>query len=142
MNQRVNPVRFVLALAVLALSAAGCSGGSPSSAQYTPTSTGAAQTPAGVTVSPDKNKVQIVSSCGTHIKIVVLGFQTCRFHEPGYTGSFNVTDHTNGLIGISPASGDKKTLFTVSALLVGSGYFLVEDSNGKKLRVHVKVTLV
>jgi hypothetical protein len=142
MNQRVNPVRFVLALAVLALSAAGCSGGSPSSAQYTPTSTGAAQTPAGAIASPDMNKVPIVSSCGSHIKIVVLGFQTCRFHEPGYTGSFNVTDHTNGLIGISPASGDKKTLFTVSALLVGSGYFLVEDSNGKKLRVHVKVTLV
>jgi hypothetical protein len=142
MNQRVNPVRFVFAIAVLALSAAGCSGGTPSSTQYMPTSTGAAQTPAGATVSPDKNKAQIISSCGTHIKIVVLGIQTCRFHESGYTGSFNVTDHTNGLIGISPASGDKKTVFTITALLIGSGYFLVEDGNGRKLRVHVKITLI
>jgi hypothetical protein len=142
MNPRVNPVRFVLAIAVLALSAAGCSGGSPSSAQYTPTSTGAAQAPAGVTFSPDKKKAKIISSCGTHIKIVVLGIETCRFHEAGYTGSFNLTDHTNGLIGISPSSGDKKTNFTITALLVGSGYFLVEDGNGVKLKVFVKVTLI
>jgi hypothetical protein len=143
MKQRVNPVRFLLALAVLALSAAGCQGGSPSSAQYTPTSTGAA--PAmltGGTLSPDKKKkAKIVSSCGDHIKIVVLGILECKFHESGYTSTFNITNKTNGLVGISPNSGDKDTTFTISALLVGSGYFLVEDKNGTKLKVFVKVTV-
>jgi hypothetical protein len=143
MKQRVNPVRFLLALAVLALSAAGCQGGSPSSAQFTPTSTGAAPSIlTGGTVSLDKKKkAKIVSSCGDHIKIVVLGIVECKFHESGYNSTFNITNNTNGLIGISPNSGDKDTTFTITALLVGSGYFLVEDKNGTKLKVFVKVDL-
>jgi hypothetical protein len=143
MKKQVNPVRFILALAVLALSAAGCQGGSPSSAQYTPTSTGAAPSIlTGGTVSLDKKKkAKIVSSCGDHIKIVVLGILECKFHESGYTGTFNITNNTNGLVGISPNSGDKDTTFTITALLVGSGYFLVEDKNGTKLKVFVKVTV-
>ncbi|HEY3675584.1 MAG TPA: hypothetical protein VGK84_06290 [Candidatus Tumulicola sp.] len=144
MKQRVNPVRFLLALAVLALSAAGCQGGSPSSAQYTPTMTGAAPSNlTGGTISLDKKKkAKIVSSCGDHVKIVVLGILECKFHESGYTSNFNITNDTNGLVGISPNSGDKGTTFTITALLVGSGYFLVEDKNGTKLKVFVKVTLL
>lgn len=144
MKQRVNPVRLVLALAVLALSAAGCQGGTPSSTQYMPTSTGAA--PSSVTTgtfSPDKKKkAKIISSCGQHIKIVLLGIMNCRFHESGYSGNFTVTNDANGLIGISPNSGDKGTTFTITGLLLGSGYFLVQDSNGTKLKVFVKVISV
>jgi hypothetical protein len=144
MKQRVNPVRFLLALAVLALSAAGCQGGSPSSAQYTPTSTGAAPAIRTTgTVSPDKKKkAKIISSCGDHIKIVILGIMECRFHESNYNGKFNITNDTNGLIGISPNSGDKGTTFTITGLVLGSGYFLVEDKNGTKLKVYVKVITV
>jgi hypothetical protein len=143
MKQRVNPVRFLLALAVLALSAAGCQGGSPSSAQYTPTSTGAAPSAlTGGTVSLDKKKkAKIVSSCGDHIRVVVLGIVECKFHENGYTGNFKITDETKGLVSISPTTGDKETIFTVTALVVGSGHFFVEDKNSTKLKVSVKVTL-
>jgi hypothetical protein len=143
MKQRVNPVRFLLALSVLALSVAGCQGGSPSSAQYTPTSTGAAPAAlTGGTVSLDKKKkAKIVSSCGDHIRVVVLGIVECKFHENGYTGNFNITNETKGLVAISPTTGDKETVFTITALLVGSGHFLVEDTKATKLKVFVHVTL-
>jgi hypothetical protein len=123
------------------MSAAGCQGGAPSSTQYMPTSTGAAPSiVSSGAFSPDKKKkAKIISSCGQHIKIVLLGIQDCRFHESGYDGVFNITNDTNGLIGISPTSGGKTTTFTITGLLLGSGYFLVEDSNGTKLKVYVKV---
>jgi hypothetical protein len=91
---------------------------------------------------PDKKHIKIVSSCGQHIKIVLLGIVQCRFHEQGYSGSFNITNNTNGLIGITPMTGDKKTVFTVTGLLLGSGNFLVEDGNGVKLKVNVKVITI
>jgi hypothetical protein len=139
MKQHPNPFRLVLALGVLALSAAGCQGGTPSTAQYMPTSTGApAALTSGIAI-PDKKKSKIVSSCGQHIKIVLLGILDCRFHEPGYSGSFTITNNTDGLISISPTTGDKKTIFTVTGLLLGSGNFKVEDSHGVKLKIFVKV---
>jgi hypothetical protein len=145
MNQRLNPSRLVLAVAILALTAAGCQGGGPSSAtQLMPASTGAAQsvTTGGTFGSDMKQKPQIISSCGKHIKIVLLGIMNCRFHEVKYDGDFTITNHTNGLIGITPTSGDKTTTFTITGLILGSGYFLVQDTNKTKLKVFVKVISV
>src|ERR1700744_1472137 len=119
MKQRVNPFRLVLAAGVLAIAAAGCQGGAPSNAAYMPTSTGAAPaiSTSGMALPDKKNKPKIVSSCGQHIKIVLLGIVDCRFHEQGYSGSFTITNNTNGLIGITPMTGDKKTTFTITGLL-------------------------
>jgi hypothetical protein len=84
--------------------------------------------------------VKIDSSCGDRVHIVLLGIVDCKFDEKNYDGNFKVTVQTKGLISISPSHGTKDTKFTVTALLVGRGYFLVKGSKGVSLKVRVHVT--
>jgi len=91
-------------------------------------------------VSPNKD-VDIKSTCGRKIHIVLAGMVDCKFHEHGYgNGIFTLHDHTNGLITISPSQGDRTTKFTITGVAAGSGYFVVTDNHNNKLRVRVRVT--
>jgi hypothetical protein len=140
-NQQV--IRSVMALAVLtiSLSLAGCHGGAPSgSTGYLPANVSSTT---GSIVNPDKKKpIAIESSCGKHVRIVLLGFVDCKFKERGYgNGVFKLYNHEKGLISVSPDKGTRSTTFTVSGLLVGKGSFLVRDTRGHHLVVHTRVSL-
>lgn len=144
---KFNLKRIGLAAVAAAFSAgvAACHGGAPGST-YVPTGStalSAPQTGAGL-ATPDKKekKVEIVSSCGNHVHIVIAGIVDCKFREQGYgKGTFTLTNDTKGIVIITPMSGTRATTFTILGALIGSGYFEVKDSNGHDLKVSVKVTL-
>ena len=143
---RFNLKRVGLAAGAIAfsLSIVACHGQSPGSSGYIPTNSTLSVPQAGTGLAaPDaKKKVQIVSSCGKHVHIVLLGIVDCRFSEKGYgDGTFTMTNDTKGIIVISPMSGNQSTKFTILGALLGSGHFVVKDAKGRHLKVTVKVTL-
>ena len=95
--------------------------------------------------TPDKKreKIEIVSSCGKHVRIVLLGILDCKFKEENYgDGKFTLKNDTKGIIVITPTSGTRATTFTIAGAVIGSGSFVVTDAKKKhSLRVRVKVTL-
>ena len=127
--------------AALVLGMVACQGGATAPQSFAPYGSAPAVSTPGNAVLPDKD-VDIKSSCGRKVHVVVAGLVDCRFHEHGYgNGLFKIDDHTNGLVTISPTQGDRRTKFTVTGVAVGSGYFFVTDANNHKLRVRVRVTL-
>ncbi|HEY6486801.1 MAG TPA: hypothetical protein VIX83_10495 [Candidatus Cybelea sp.] len=132
---------MALAVTTFSLSLAGCHGGAPAgSTGYLPANVSST---AGSIVNPDKNRpIQIESSCGKRVRIVLLGSVSCEFKERGYAnGVFKLYNHEKGLVSVSPAKGTESTTFTVSGLLVGRGSFLVRDTRGHHLAVHTRVSL-
>jgi hypothetical protein len=134
-------LRVVIGLAALSLSLAACH--SSSSGSYVPPSSGVSAPQADLRVSPaHEEHGEITSSCGNHIRIKVAGILNCRFWEAGYgKATLTLQDHTNGLILISPKTGTRHTNFTITGVLVGSGYFVVQGAAGSSLKVTVKVSL-
>lgn len=131
---------ILAAAAALSLTLAACNSQSPGNLGYMPS--GASSLPAahGGSIGPDT--VVIKSTCSSHIHIILAGFVNCQFSEKNYSGVFHVFNHTHGLVGISPTKGTSSTVFTVTALLVGRGAFLVRDRRGKHtLIIRVKVRL-
>jgi|HubBroStandDraft_2_1064218.scaffolds.fasta_scaffold32643_4 hypothetical protein len=133
--------------AAFSLSMVACHGQSPGGSSYVPTGSTAVSAPQpGMSlVTPDKKreKIEIVSSCGKHVRIVLLGILDCKFKEEGYgDGKFTLQNDTKGIILITPMSGTRATTFTIVGAVVGSGSFVVTDAKKKhSLRVRVKVTL-
>jgi hypothetical protein len=142
MRFNLRRIHVAAGAAALSLSIAACHGGSPG-ASYVPTgSTAPSASQAGTGLAIPDAKRKIVSSCGKHVRIVLLGVLDCKFKEAGYgNGTFTLTNDTKGLVLISPSSGTRATTFTIAGAVLGSGHFLVKDSKGRTLRVRVKVTL-
>jgi hypothetical protein len=140
-----NLQRIGLAAGAIAfsLTMAACHGQMPGSSGYIPPSSSTSSTTEiGSGVAAPDTKHRIISSCGKHVNIVLLGIVDCRFREPGYgDGTFTLPNHTNGIVVISPSSGTRSTKFTILGAVLGSGYFTVKGAKGRKLRVTVKVTL-
>lgn len=134
-------------LAALSLSMIGCHGQSPGGAGYVPSSTTvlpASQMGEGLQPANDKNKedIDIKSNCGHALHIVIAGIVNCRFREKEYgDGTFAVTDKEQGIISVSPQSGDRTTVFTIAGLIVGSGHLVWKDSKGRQFKMAVRVTL-
>lgn len=146
MKFNLNRIGLAAAAAALSAGMAACHGQLPGST-YVPAGSTALSVPqagAGL-AAPDKKKkkkVEIVSSCGNHVHIVIAGIVDCKFREQGYgNGTFTLTNDTKGIVVITPMSGTRATTFTILGALIGSGYFEVKDSNGHVLKVTVKVTL-
>jgi hypothetical protein len=132
--------------AALSVSVAACHGQSPGSSSYVPTAPAglsASQSNIGLTASDAKRKkVEIVSSCGKRVHIVLLGILDCKFDEKGYgDGTFTLKNDTKGIIVIAPSSGTRATTFTILGAVVGTGSFTVTDTKKHSLRVRVRVTL-
>jgi hypothetical protein len=144
MSFNLKGIGLAAAAAALSAGIVACHGQSPSST-YVPTGSAALSVPqAGAGLAPDKQKkkVEIVSSCGNHVHIVLAGIVDCKFREQGYgDGTFTLTNDTKGIVIITPMSGTRATTFTILGALVGSGYFEVKDTNKHVLKVTVKVTL-
>jgi hypothetical protein len=140
-----NRIGFAAGATALSLAMVACHGQSPGNASYIPSNSTTLSVPqagAGLAAPDAKHKVQIVSSCGKLVHIVLLGIVNCRFREKGYgDGTLTITNDTNGIVVISPMSGTQATKFTILGALVGSGHFTVKDSKGRQLKVRVKVTL-
>ena len=135
LTSRITAALVSAGLCVAGLAACGGSTNTPGYAAYTPSGvTGLAQ------IAPDK-KPAIESTCGTRIHMEVGLFVDCKFKEKGYGGNFTVSNHTKGLVGISPDKGTKDTTFVVTGILVGKGYFLVRDHHKNSLKIRVRVTL-
>ncbi|HEX3368520.1 MAG TPA: hypothetical protein VHS56_03010 [Candidatus Cybelea sp.] len=143
MRFNLRRINLAAAAAALSLSIVACHGASPGGSSYVPAGSTALSAPqAGSGLAAPDAKRTIVSSCGKHVRIVLLGFLNCKFRESGYgDGTFTLTNHTKGLVVISPSSGTRETTFNIAAALLGSGHFLVKDAKGRSLRVGVKVTL-
>jgi hypothetical protein len=136
---------FAAGAVALSLAMVACHGQSPGSSGYIPSNSTALSVPqagAGLTAPDAKRKIQIVSSCGKHVHIVLLGILDCRFRERGYgDGTFTLANDTKGVVVITPMSGSQSTKFTILGALLGSGHFVVKDAKGRQLKVTVKVTL-
>ena len=125
--------RLALALGIVLLTAVACQGRSTGTPGYVPIGTSNVAT-------PQMMEAKIISSCGTKIRIVLLGSVECKFHENNHPlRTFTLVNHTNGLVSISPSSGTKLTTFTVTAILLGSGYFTVKDADGNQLNVKLEI---
>lgn len=132
MKQSLCGGRLALALGLVLLTAVACQGRSSSTSGYVPVGTNVA--------TPEMMQAKIISSCGTKIRIVLLGSVECRFHENNHPlRVFTLVNHTSGLVSISPSSGTKLTTFTVTAILLGSGYFTVKDTDGNQLNVKLEI---
>lgn len=141
MRFNLQRIGFAAAAVAFSLTMVACHGQTPGSSSYIPTNATAlsAQSGSGV-ASPDVRK--IISSCGKHVHIVLLGIVDCKFREAGYgDGTFTLTNDTKGIVVISPSSGTKATTFTILGAVLGSGHFTVKDAKGRHLSVTVKVTL-
>lgn len=133
MKQSLCVGRLALALGVVLLTAVACQGRSASTPGYVPIGTSNV-------AAPEMMQAKIISSCGTKIRIVLLGTVECKFHENNHPlRVFTLVNHTNGLVSISPSSGTKLTTFTVTAILLGSGYFTVKDADGNQLNVKLEI---
>jgi hypothetical protein len=140
-------MKLVLATALGVALLAGCSGGgSPSMAPGVPATNAqpaSAVFPSAASETMIPNHFPPVhSSCGNHVRIVVLGIVDCRFTQTGnHGGTVNIdTSHLMGLATVSPTSGTTKTDFLVTGVLSGQGYFIVETQT-RKMRVVVSVSL-
>jgi hypothetical protein len=136
-------LRLVFGVAALSLGLMACHGSPSGGTAYMPASTGASAGGANFGVTPAREeRGEVTSTCGKHIHIVVAGFVRCRFWDAGYGhAKFTLDDHTNGLILISPKTGGRHTPFTITGVLVGSGYFIAKDNFGHSLKVTVVVSL-
>jgi hypothetical protein len=139
-------MKLLLATALGVALLAGCSGGgSPSAVPGAPATTtqqsSIFQSAPSEAMSPD-HFPPVHSSCGNHVRIVVLGIVDCRFTQMGnHGGTVNIdTSHLMGLATVSPTSGTTKTDFVVTGVLSGQGYFIVETQT-RKMRVVVSVSL-
>ncbi len=140
-------MKLLVATALGVALLAGCSGGgSPSVAPGVPATNAqhvSSAFPSAVSETMNPNHFPPVhSSCGNHVRIVVLGIVDCRFTQMGnHGGAVNIdTSHLMGLATVSPTSGTTKTDFLVTGVLSGQGYFIVETQT-RKLRVVVSVSL-
>ena len=125
-------LRLVTGMTVLSLILGACHGGSSGTAPYLPSAAPANHEQAGA----------LYSSCGTHIRIVLAGIVNCSFREGGVRHDvFTLKNHTQGLVLISPLTGNERTQFTITGLVIGSGHFTVHDGKGDRLFVSVRVTL-
>lgn len=137
-------MRLTTGLVAIALGLAACRGASPTSPQYVPSGTsGISSSQLHLAVSPAAGEHgELISTCGKHIKVTIAGIVSCHFREGGIVRKdiFTLHDHTNGLILISPTSGGRATKFTITGLVLGTGYFTVNDDKDS-LRITVRVTL-
>lgn len=134
-------IGFTSVAVAFSLGLAACHGGSAGSSSYIPAGASVSQSGQGIEM-PDRAKRQIISSCGKHVHIVLLGIVDCKFREPGYgDGTFTLTNDTKGIVVISPSSGTRSTTFTILGAVLGSGHFTVKDDKGRTITVTVKVTL-
>ena len=140
-------MKLLLAMAIGVALLAGCSGGgTPSVAPGVPATNAQQASPIFQSaetdvLNPDHNP-PVESSCGNHVRIVVLGVVDCRFTQMGnHGGTVTIdTSHLMGLATVSPTSGTTKTDFLVTGVLSGQGYFIVATQT-RKLRVVVSVSL-
>ncbi|HVR45611.1 MAG TPA: hypothetical protein VMT95_03050 [Candidatus Binatia bacterium] len=138
-------LRLVTGIAVLSLILAACHGASSGSAPYLPSSGMSSRQSLDRGIVPNgEEQGELFSSCGDHIRIVLAGIVNCRFHEVGGSQKdvFTLKNDTQGLILISPLSGNRNTTFTITALVFGSGHFTVKDGKGDRLVVTVRVSLL
>jgi len=137
-------ITIVCSVAALSLGMFGCHGQYSGTTGYMPPSTNAipASQSGGGIERTAKKKVKIQSGCGHRLHIVIAGIVNCRFREEGYgNGIFTVTNHETGIIGVTPSSGDKSTVFTIVGLVLGSGHLVWKDSKGREYKIAVRVTL-
>lgn len=113
---------------MLALSAAGCSGATPTTSQFSPIA------------APDRQTRPIASSCGYKILIPIHTSRPCKFSEAGYKGKFTIQQVGDHPYEISPLVGNARTIFTISTDYGGSGYFTVTDKKANQIKVTVRVT--
>lgn len=142
MEHNRHLIRLAAGLATLVLGVVACQG-APSSSIPPGASSFVTQQAHSAGILPDKKKkdIDLVSTCGTRLHIVLLGIVDCQFNEKDYNGKFKVSNKTKGLVTITPSSGTRGTTFTVVGALVGSGTFTVSDNDGNHLILRVKVTL-
>ncbi len=135
-------LRLVTGMAALSLILAACHGGSSGTAPYVPAGGTSFQQAVDRGITPGEEHGELFSTCGHHIHIVLLGIVNCHFHERGdRSDRVTLKNNTQGLILISPMSGNGHTKFSITGLLVGSGHFTVYDGRKNSLVVTVKVTL-
>lgn len=95
MNKSLSGGRLALALGIVLLLAVACQGRSTGAPGYVPAG-------ADSVASPQMLQAKIISSCGTKIRIVLLGTVECKFHENNHPlRTFTLDDHTNGLTATS-----------------------------------------
>jgi len=142
-NRRLS--RLVTGSAALVLILTACHGASSGTPSYLPTGSSGISTqqqldrgiaPAG------EERGEMFSSCGHHVRIILAGIVTCRFHEVGdRDAAFTLKNNTQGLILISPMTGNRGTKFTITGLLLGTGSFTVSAGKGHHITVTVHVLL-
>lgn len=144
-HQTGHRTGLLTGIAALSLILAACHGGSSGTAPYLPGDGASAQRATGRGIAPnDSDRGEILSSCGHRIRIVLAGIVNCRFHEIGGRHAvFTLKNATHGLILISPTTGDRRTTFTITGLVIGSGHFTVRAGGDRthRLLVAVRVTL-
>ncbi len=143
-HHKMQRVRWVTGMVSLSLILAGCHGGSSGTAPSLPASGASSQQSLDRGIVPSyEERGELFSSCGYHIRIVLAGIVNCRFHEVGggRKDVFTLKNDTHGLILISPMTGNRNTTFTITALVVGSGHFTVNDGKRDYLTVTVRVSL-
>lgn len=133
-------IRLMAGVLTLVLGVAACHGAPTGGTGYVPVSSSAVA-PQAILPDGKKSDGDIHSTCGKRLHIVLLAIVDCRFKENGYNGQFNIINKTNGIVTISPMSGDSSTVFTILGALVGSGKFVVKDQKGHNLKLKVRVTL-
>jgi hypothetical protein len=130
--------------AALALSIVACHGQSAGTPSYVPAASSGISTQQQLdNIAPaGEERGELFSSCGHHVRIILAGIVTCRFHEVGdRDAAFTLKNNTQGLILISPMTGNRGTKFTITGLLLGTGSFTVNAGKGKHLTVTVRVLL-
>ena len=115
-------------VAIIALTAAGCSSGTTPSVGVAPV------------VGPAKLSRPIASTCGYKILIPIHTSRPCHFNEAGYKGKFTIQQFGDHPYEVSPLVGKGRTIFTITADYGGSGYFTVSDKKNNEVKVTVRVT--
>ncbi|HEV3090008.1 MAG TPA: hypothetical protein VGX91_01045 [Candidatus Cybelea sp.] len=139
-------IQLAAALTTLALGVVACQGAPTSSAGYVPpgaSNLAAPQANGAGAALPDKKhrRDEIISSCGDHLRIVLLGVVDCKFREKRQDAKFTISDRTHGIVVVSPSKGTSGTTFTILGAIVGSAAFTVKDARGNRIVMRVKVTL-
>jgi hypothetical protein len=137
--------RLVIGSAALALILTACHGASSGTPSYLPTGSSGISTQQqldrGIAPAGEEHG-EMFSSCGHHVRIILAGIVTCRFHEVGdRDAAFTLKNHTQGLILISPMTGNRHTKFTITGLVLGTGSFTVSAGKGHRITVTVHVVL-
>jgi hypothetical protein len=137
--------RLVIGSAALALILTACHGASSGTPSYLPTGSSGISTQQqldrGIAPAGEEHG-EMFSSCGHHVRIILAGIVTCRFHEVGdRDANFTVKNNTQGLILISPMTGNRSTKFTIVGLVLGTGSFTVSAGKGHRITVTVHVVL-